>query len=271
MTTGSQYEVRPEAVRGVVGNVFGTLMQVLATTVELEGMRLPPAACGAIGSPVAAASGAMQAQLTQNLRSLLSVLQETNTLAQRSADEYEAADLSVAGAYGGGAAPAGQPPVATPDVATGGQVDAGDLGGRLAHLVVADSAGARGEPQAVDNVVAYLTDAGLGQLRQRPLTEVTFADATAFADWLDTDPTNQERAGLIGVYSGEMTRREELAGVVQQGDVVVGQPLPAFGDAPVVAVAGGDGQLYNHGVVDAAPWLSRVRVYRPIDEASSLW
>lgn len=269
MTTGSRYEVRPEAVRGVVGNVFGTLMQLLATVVEMEGQQLPPTAYGAIGSPVAAASGAMQTQLSRSLRSLLSVLQETNELAQRSAADYEAADLTVAESLGGGAAPAATPTVA--DAPQGVPVDTGDLGGRLAHLVVADSAGGRGEPQAVDNVVAYLTEAGLGQLRHQPLTDVSFVDATAFADWLDTDPANQERAGLIGVYSGEMTRGDELSGVVQQGDVVVGQPLPAFGDAPVVAVAGDDGQLYNHGVVDAAPWLSRVRVYRPIDEASSLW
>lgn len=270
MTTESRYEVRPEAVRGVVGNVFGTLMQLLGTVVELEQMELPPAAYGAIGAPVASASGAMRTQLIQTLRSLLSVLQETNELAQRSASDYEAADVSVAQSFGGGARESvAVNPSAVPDgIAV---PDAGGLGGQLARLVVADSAGLRAEPHSVGNVVDYLTDAGLGQLRHEPLTDVTFADATAFADWLDADPAHQERAGLIGVYSAEMTRREELAGVVQQGDVVVGQPLPAFGDAAVVAVTGGDGQLYNHGPVDAAPWLSRVRVYRPIGEASSLW
>ncbi len=261
--TQPSYEVRPEAVRSVVGNVTGTLMQILRTVVELEQMELPPSAYGAIGAPVATAGSAMRSQLAENLRSLLSVLQETNELAQRSADDYEAADRSVAVSFGGtgdATAPAG--------AALSGE---NRLAGELAGIAMADSGYPRGEPQSVGNIVDYLTRAGLGQLRGQPLTDVSFPGPTAFADWLDTDPSHQERAGVIGVYSGEMTRRDELSGVVQQGDVVVGQPLPAFGDAPVVAVAGADGQLYNHGPVDAAPWLSRVRVYRPIGEASALW
>lgn len=254
MTTGQSYNVRPEAVRGVVGNVVGILLQVYSTVSELQRMTIAPLSFARLGSPVASANVAMQGQLVSTMRTLVQLLQEVNTLVHRSANNYGAADDAVATALGGA------PTQTTP-------ASGSPAGTALAGFAVNDSAGAGGEPGSVGNVLNYLARAGLGDLATRPLTEVTFTDARDFANWLDHSPTNQERVGLLGVYSG--TGRD-VAGLVHPGDVVVVQPFT--GDpSPVIGVAGADGQLYNHGQVGTTSDLARVRVYRPMTDATPLW
>ncbi|GAB3147943.1 hypothetical protein GCM10027290_31900 [Micromonospora sonneratiae] len=257
MTAGSSYNVRPDAVRGVVGNVVGILLQVYSTVMELEALTLAPTKFAKIGSPVASANIAMQGQLVGTMRTLLQLLQEVNDLVHRSANDYEAADRAVAAALGGRVGELAGP------VTSGGE----PAGAALAGYAINDSAGANGEPGSVGNVLDYLTHARLGDLANRPLTEVTFTDARDFADWLDRSPANQERVGLLAVYSGS---GRDVSGVVNTGDVVVVQPY--VGDSgPVIGVAGANGQLYNHGAVGSAAQFGRVRVYRPMTDATPLW
>ncbi|MGW0431710.1 hypothetical protein ACWDV4_04040 [Micromonospora sp. NPDC003197] len=262
MTSGASYHVRPDAVRGVVGNVVGLLLQTYSTVMELEALTLAPTTFAKIGSPVASANIAMQGQLVGTMRTLLQLLQEVNDLVHRSANDYEAADRAVAAALGGnlgsdlGGELGGHAP-------SGGQ----PAGATLAGYAINDSAGAAGEPGSVGNVLDYLTRARLGDLATRPLTEVTFGNAGDFADWLDRSHTNQERVGLLAVYSGS---GRDVSGVVNTGDVVVVQPY--VGDSgPVIGVAGANGQLYNHGAVGEAAQFGRVRVYRPMTDATPLW
>ncbi|MEV5764037.1 WXG100 family type VII secretion target [Micromonospora sp. NPDC052213] len=250
MTTGSSYNVRPDAVRGVVGNVVGILLQAYSTVMELERLTLAPTSFAKLGSPVASANIAMQGQVVGTMRTLLQLLQEINDLVHRSANDYDDADRAVAAALGG--APTGTD--AAPSAA-------------LAGYAINDSAGAAGEPGSVGNILDYLGRAGLGELSARPLTEVTFRDARDFADWLDRSPANQERVGLLAVYSGS---GRDVSGLVHPGDVVVVQPVVGDG-GPVIGVAGAGGQLYNHGAVGSAAEFGRVRVYRPMTDATSLW
>ncbi|MCW3815929.1 hypothetical protein ONA91_15910 [Micromonospora sp. DR5-3] len=254
MMTGSSYNVRPDAVRGVVGNVVGILLQVYSTVMELERLTLAPTSFAKLGSPVASANIAMQGQLVSTMRTLLQLLQETNDLVHRSANDYDAADQAVAAALGGGLNSAGESTGPAPSAA-------------LAGYAINDSAGAAGEPGSVGNVLDYLSRARLGELSVQPLTDVTFRDARDFADWLDSSPANQERVGLLAVYSGS---GRDVSGLVHPGDVVVVQPFAA--DAgPVIGVAGANGQLYNHGAVGSAAAFGRVRVYRPMTDATPLW
>ncbi len=136
MMTGSSYNVRPDAVRGVVGNVVGILLQVYSTVTELERLTVTPTSFAKLGSPVASANIAMQGQIVGTMQTLLQVLQEVNDLVHRSANDYEAADQAVAAALGGG-------------TATGTGTSTGDA---LAGHAVNDSAGAAGEPGSVGNV-----------------------------------------------------------------------------------------------------------------------
>ncbi|MCX4471719.1 hypothetical protein C5N14_21310 [Micromonospora sp. MW-13] len=250
MTTNSSYHVRPDAVRGVVGNIVGLLLQAYSTVLELERLTLSPTSFAKLGSPVASANIAMQGQVVGTMRTLLQLLQETNDLVHRSANDYDDADQAVAAALGGASTGSGAAPSAA-----------------LAGYAINDSAGAAGEPGSVGNVLDYLGRAGLGELSARPLTEVTFRDARDFADWLDRSPANQERVGLLAVYSGS---GRDVPGLVHPGDVVVVQPFVGDG-GPVIGVAGANGQLYNHGAVGSAAEFGRVRVYRPMTDATSLW
>ncbi|WP_405103219.1 WXG100 family type VII secretion target [Micromonospora sp. NBC_01412] len=254
MTTGSSYNVRPDAVRGVVGNVVGILLQAYSTVMELEQLTVAPTSFAKLGSPVASANITMQGQVVGTMRTLLQVLQEVNDLVHRSANDYDDADRAVAAALGG--SPAG----------TGASTGA-EPGAALAGYAINDSAGTAGEPGSVGNVLDYLGRAGLGELSARPLTDVTFHDARDFADWLDRSPANQERVGLLAVYAGS---GRDVSGLVHPGDVVVVQPFTGDG-GPVIGVAGANGQLYNHGAVGSAAEFGRVRVYRPMTDATALW
>ncbi|HKN98127.1 MAG TPA: WXG100 family type VII secretion target, partial [Pseudonocardiaceae bacterium] len=107
-----QYTVSPEAVRSIVGNVGGIIMQTMNTVLDLEKMIVAPASFATIGTAVASANTQLQTRQVTALRSLLSLLQKVNDLVKTSVDAYDTADQAVATGYGGQATPAGTTPSA---------------------------------------------------------------------------------------------------------------------------------------------------------------
>src|SRR5438128_12171340 len=99
MTSAGQYNVTPEAVRSIVGNVGGVIMQTVNTVLDLEKLVVPPTSFATIGTAVASANTAMQTQQVAAMRSLLSLLQQVNNLVKQSVDAYDTADQAVAQAY----------------------------------------------------------------------------------------------------------------------------------------------------------------------------
>lgn len=252
MTTGDQYTVSPEAVRSVVGNVGGILVQTLNLVSELESLELAPSALAGLGSPVATANTEVQGQLISAMRQLLGLLQTTNGNINTSANAYQAADQAVAAGYGGTGQTAATPTPATP-------------GTTLASQVVADGAGGDGDPHAVAGVVDSLS-----RLSGHPVS-TAFASPAAFADWLDDHSEHQQQVGVLGVYSGDVAGLDRVPGGLHAGDVVVAAP---YGPAPTseLGVVGSDGRLYNGGVVSIdTPYGADVRVYRPMSAGTSLW
>ncbi|MGA8114167.1 MAG: WXG100 family type VII secretion target [Actinocatenispora sp.] len=248
-----QYHAQPEAMRATVGNVGGILVQAITALLDLESSAVDPGSFATLGGAVASANNELQGQQTRALRSLLDLLRQTNDSVHRSANDYDDADRDVAASYGGGGATT-QSPLWHPTFAA-------DLAGHAVH----DSAGAPGEPYSVHNVLDYLSRAGMGELAYRPVTDVAFADANGFADWLDADPDHQSRIGVIGVYSGHVPGLADVPGI-QRGDLVVADPSGPPGAAgAVIGVAGGDGQLYNRGPVGVdLTYGGDIRVYRPL-------
>ncbi|GAA3521340.1 hypothetical protein GCM10022220_72810 [Actinocatenispora rupis] len=241
-----QYEARPEAMRAAVGNVSGILVQAITTLLDLESLLVDPASFAQLGGAVATANTELQGEQIRALRSLLDLLRDTNDSVHRSANDYDEADRNLATSYGGGTSPLWH------------STSAADLAG----FAVTDSAGSPGTPHSVGTVLDYLARTGMGELAYRPVPADGFADAGGFADWLDADPEHQSRLGVIGVYSGESRGLADVP-AIQRGDVVVAGSL---GDGQsLIGVAGGDGQLYNHGPVGPdLPYGSRIRVYRPV-------
>lgn len=263
MTASGQYEVVPEAVRGVLGNMVGIALQAFNTVMEMESLVLAPTSFATIGSPVAGANTAMHAQMIATARSLVQLLQQTNDLVHRVANDYDSADQAIAIAFGGNPAEGNQPGnVAVPPASA------------LANFALNDSAGSDAEPQSVGNVLGYLSATRMGELGNRPITDVTFPNADNFADWLDANPYNQSRVGLLGVYSGDVTNLGSVPGGVHRGDLVVMSPQSLFGSTSdtVIGIAGGDGKLYNHGQISAdTPFGANIRIYRPMNTATALW
>ncbi len=255
-----RYEASPEAMRATVGNVGGILVQAINTMLDLESTLVEPASFSTLGGAVAGANTELQGQQIRALRSLLDLLRQNNDSVHDSANGYDDADRDVATSFGGAGGP-GQPscsPLWHPS-------SAADLAGYAVH----DSTGAQGEPHSVPNVLGYLTRAGLGELAQRPVPGNLFSGPTGFADWLDHSPDHQSQLGVIGVYSGQVRSLADVPGI-QSGDVVVADPSgPAGGPGALIGVAGGDGQLYNHGPVTSDfPYGGEVRVYRPLPAAA---
>ena len=62
MVSTGQYDVTPEAVRSIVGNVGGIIMQTVNAVLELESMVVAPTSFATIGSAVASTNTALQAQ-----------------------------------------------------------------------------------------------------------------------------------------------------------------------------------------------------------------
>ncbi|MEO9240563.1 MAG: WXG100 family type VII secretion target, partial [Jatrophihabitantaceae bacterium] len=146
--------------------------------------------------------------------------------------------------------------------------------GQLASVAMAH-AGPASDGHSVDSVLGYLDRAGLGQLSSHPLEAGSFSSPTSLVNWLDTDPDNQTRIGVIGVYSGDSGNLADVPGGLHTGDLVyVARWQLTGGDGASYAstehtslgVVGSDGQLYNDGQVSTADWhgVTNLRVYRPL-------
>jgi uncharacterized protein YukE len=251
MTSTGQYNVSPEAVRSVVGNVGGIIMQTMNTVLDLEKMVVAPASFATIGTAVASANTRMQAQQVTAMRSLLSLLQQVNDLVKRSADDYDSSDQAVAAGYGGqqGSTPAPQ--------STG--LFSSSAGAQVAAQAVAAGTGPSSTPGSVGSVVGYLTSAGVGSAAGVPTS-----NPHDFVSWLDASPDHQADLGVIGVYSGTARGFGDVPGGVHDGDMVVVDPGSA-GSGTALGVIGNSGQMYNNGLVrpDFGD-VATLRVYRPI-------
>ncbi len=249
-----QYRAEPEAMRSAVGNVGGIIAHGINAVADLERMIVQPMSFATFGSAVAAANAALQSSQVTAVRTLLQLLLQVNGLIKDSADAYQAADQAVAKGYGHD--------TATPSGSSiwGGSTHAAEL----ATLAINDSAGVKGEPSSVGNVLRYLGDAQFGQLGSHPITDTRFHGVADFNDWLAGDADNQARVGLIEVYAGTARSFGDVPGGVHSGDVVVVEPLLFADRDPLIGIAGEQGRLYNHGLVDARiHGLAKVSVYRP--------
>ncbi|MGI8667549.1 MAG: hypothetical protein ACR2N4_16235 [Jatrophihabitans sp.] len=260
------FQIDPDAVRSVAGNIGGILMQAISMTRDLQRLTLAPASYAQIGTAVATGGEALQAEQVQALHSLLEVLSDLTgevsavATSTRELDQQIAADLAWTGA------------------STGTSLWSSPLAGHLADTAMAGgSQPATG--QSVDGVLGYLDRAGMGQLSSHPLTGGSFDSPTALADWLDTDPDNQTRIGVIGVYAGDSGNLADVPGGAHPGDLVYvarwqldGTDPSAFSATTVasVGVLGSDGQLYNQGAISTAGWhdVTDLRIYRPLSGAS---
>ncbi|AXB44098.1 WXG100 family type VII secretion target [Amycolatopsis albispora] len=238
---GSQeFRAEPEAMRSAAGNVGGIIMRGVNSVGDLERLEVPSASFAGIGDAVAAAGAALQQQQVSAVRTLLSLMQEVNDLVRRCADDYQAADEAAAAGYGG-----------KPQAAAGPAIWGTPVAAELAVCAVRDSAGAGGEPGSVGNVLRYMEQAGLAGPGPR------FDDPAQFNAWLEGNADNQASVGVIEVYSGTARDLRDVPGGVRGGDVVI------VADS-VIGVAGDNGQLYNHGLVDSGVHgPSKVSVYRP--------
>lgn len=246
MSADGEYSADPEAMRAAAGNLSGILVQAIGTVLDLEALALPADAFGALGGDVAAGATQVRTDQVRALRALLDLLRDTGDAVRRSGDGYADADRDTAASYAAvsGGSVAAQPFWSSqpPD--------------RLAWLAVADGTGAGGTPYSVRTVLDYLSRTGLGDPGHRPAAR----DVAGFADWLDASTDHQARLGLIQVYSGEAAGLTDVPGM-RRGDVVVGQPAA---EPAVIGIAGGDGELYNHGPVGADLTDGWLRVYRPL-------
>jgi uncharacterized protein YukE len=252
MTSAGQYTVSPEAVRSVVGNVGGIVMQTMNMVLELEAMVVSPTSFATIGSAVASANTQLQGQQVATMRSLLALLQQVNNLVKTSADAYDSADQAVATGFGGQHTPAGTTPSAS-------GLWSSPTGSLVASQAVGAGTGVAAAPGSVTNVVGYLNAAGLGANAQAPTSS-----PNAFVSWLDTNPQHQAGLGVIGVYSGMARGFGDVPGGVHNGDVVAIDP-GTTGDFTQLGVIGNSGSLYNNGLVQPDFGdVATLRVYRPM-------
>ncbi len=253
MTSTGQYNVSPEAVRSVVGNVGGIIMQTVNSVLELESMIVAPTSFATIGSAVASANTQLQGRQVTAMRSLLTLLQQVNDLVKRSVDDYDSADQAVATGYGGGQATGSTP--------TTSGLWSSPAGAAVAGQAVAASTAAAPQPHSVDNVVGYLTNAGVGSAAGVPTSS-----PHDFASWLDASPDHQAGLGVIGVYSGAARGFGDVPGGVRGGDLAVIDPGAGASDpGTMLGVIGNSGQLYNNGLVQPDfGAVATLRVYRPM-------
>jgi uncharacterized protein YukE len=256
MVSTGQYDVTPEAVRSIVGNVGGIIMQTVNAVLELESMVVAPTSFATIGSAVASTNTALQAQQVASLRSLLTLLQQVNNLVKSSVDAYDSADQAVSAGYGG------QQTGTTPTPSTG--LWSTPAGAQVAGQAVSAGTGTSAQPDSVSNVVGYLTSAGVGT----QTTGVPTSSPHDFVAWLDASPDNQAGLGVIGVYSGAARGFGDVPGGVHDGDMVIidpGSGATGTGAGTVLGVIGNSGQLYNNGLVQPEfGAVASLRVYRPM-------
>ncbi|HEX5405648.1 MAG TPA: WXG100 family type VII secretion target [Pseudonocardiaceae bacterium] len=256
MVSTGQYDVTPEAVRSIVGNVGGIIMQTMNSVLQLESMIVAPTSFATIGSAVASANTQMQGQQVTAMRSLLTLLQQVNNLVKSSVDAYDSADQAVATGYGGGQ------PGTTPTTTSG--LWSSPAGAQVAGQAVSAGTGtAAAQPNSVSNVVGYLTAAGVGN---QGTAAVPTSSPHDFVSWLDASPDNQAGLGVIGVYSGTARGFGDVPGGVHDGDMVVIDPgTGTSGAGTVLGVIGNSGQLYNNGLVQPDFGdVATLRVYRPM-------
>jgi hypothetical protein len=252
MTSAGQYVVAPEAVRSSVGNVGGLIMQAVNTVMELETMIVPPTSFATIGSAVASANTAMQAQQITALKNLLNLMTQVNNLVQRSVEGYDTADQAAAASYGGNTA-----------TTSGSGIWAGGAASTLATSAVAGSVGGPGTPHSVSTVLGYLNQSGL--TGGGPTGAPTGSPA-AFANWLDASPDHQAALGVLGTYSGAARGFGDIPGGVHNGDMVVINPgTTATDQSTVLGIVANNGQLYNNGLIQPDfGGLANLQVYRPM-------
>jgi hypothetical protein len=254
MTSPGQYNVTPEAVRSILGNVGGIIMQSVNTVLDLERLVVPPTSFATIGTAVASANTSLQTQQVSALRSLLTLLQQVNNLVKQSVDAYDSADQAVANGYGGQSATTGTVPTnplfSSPNAAA------------VAGQALTAGTGGAAQPGSVGNVVGYLTSAGVCG----PDATVPTTSPHDFGTWLDASPDNQASIGVIGVYSGAARGFGDVPGGVVGGDMVIIDPgAGASGSGTMLGIIGNSGQLYNNGPVQPVFGdVATLRVYRPI-------
>jgi uncharacterized protein YukE len=252
MVSTGQYDVTPEAVRSIVGNVGGIVMQTMNSVLALESMIVAPTSFATIGSAVASANTQMQNQQVTAMRSLLALLQQVNNMVKSSVDAYDSADQAVATGYGGQPSATGT----TPTTSTG--LWSSPAGAQVAGQAVAAGTGTSSQPASVSNVV------GVGN--QTGTAAVPTSSPHDFVSWLDASPDNQAGLGVIGVYSGTARGFGDVPGGVHDGDMVVIDPgTGTSGAGTVLGVIGNSGQLYNNGLVQPDFGdVATLRVYRPM-------
>jgi hypothetical protein len=254
MTSPGQYNVTPEAVRSIVGNVGGIVIQAVNTVLDLERLVVPPTSFATIGSAVASANTAVQAQQVVALRSLLALLQQVNNLVKQSVDAYDSADQAIARGYGGQPAAVGTTPASATALFSSPGAAA------VAGQAISGSIGGTPQPGSVTNVLGYLTSAGVCP----PGSAVPTTSPHEFVAWLDASPDNQAGIGVIGVYSGAARGFGDVPGGVLGGDMVI-IDAGANGSGTMLGIIGHSGQLYNNGLVQPVFGdVATLRVYRPI-------
>lgn len=101
MTTGSEFEIHPEELRSVVGNMTGILLNLYSVVQEMTGTSLTGSTFAVIGAPVAAADVAMKAEQATTLLSLLRLLKQINDGVNQVVQAYTRHDEHVATSFGG--------------------------------------------------------------------------------------------------------------------------------------------------------------------------
>jgi hypothetical protein len=255
-----EFEIHPEAVRSAAGNIGGILMQTVTLILDLDRLVVPPTAYAQIGTAVASGDAVLKGQQVTALQSLLKVLQDVNELVKAAADSHQTDDEAVAASLGGGS-----PPL------LGHHLWASPAASQLADFAMADGAhSTTPDRHSVATVLDYMGRVGMGELGTHPIEATRFDTPASFADWLDEDPDNQTRLGVIGIYSGN-GQLNDVPGGVHPGDVVsvtrwqLGlDHVP--GSDTTVGVVGTDGRLYNHGAIGTDNWhgVTNLRVYRPL-------
>lgn len=96
MSAGGGYQVSADEMRRVISGLVEVTAQIQHTIGQLGGLSVPGGCFGGVGSAVATANTAVQAQSTATLGAVLSTLQELNRRLTTSADGYDRADRTVA-------------------------------------------------------------------------------------------------------------------------------------------------------------------------------
>ena len=220
------FSIDPDAVRTIAGNLGGILMQAITVSRDLERLVVAPAVYGQIGTAVASGSAALQDGQVSAMGSMMRVLSDISSEIGRIAATTKTMDADIATGLG-----------SLHDSASSGS-GSSLWGSATAALLARTAMGGGGHPAtggSVEDVLGYLGRTGMGQLAEHPVAHGQFRTPTALADWLDADPDNQTRLGLIGVYAGDTGNLADVPGGLHPGDRGLRRPLAAvrLGPDPV--------------------------------------